>query len=98
MKYWPTKTSQTVRDHGLNWLPTLESLAAKLGIGTPVIVNSIWEKLHGDADISTGSFDAATTTARVIGGTAGQETVFRNTVTLDNGMVLDEDVFQKIRA
>jgi hypothetical protein len=94
MKYWPTKTPLQIRDRGLNWLPTLEQYPAP----QPTIVDSSWDKLHGDADITSGIFNDTTTTARVIGGTAGQETVFRNTISLSNGEVLDEDVFQRVRA
>lgn len=93
MKYWPTKTPAQVRDRGLLWLPTLEQYAVP-----PTITGSIWEKLHGDADCTEGTFDTISTTTRVFGGTADKETVFRNTVTLSNNEVLTEDVFQRVRA
>ncbi len=95
MKYWPTKTAAAIRDLGLNWGPTL----AKLSDMT--IVASNWTVLRGDVDadaLGSISADGLETTTRVSGGTAGTETVFRNTVTLSNGLVLDEDVFLKVRA
>jgi hypothetical protein len=93
MRYWPTKTAVEVRDAGLDWGPTLSKL------GDPTIVASSWSKLHGTASVNlVGAHDDRTTSTRVSGGTAGQETVFRNTVTLSNGNILTEDVFQRVRA
>lgn len=94
MRYWPTKTPVEVRDQGLDWGPTLSK------IGDPTITNSVWSVLNGTA-LATGSDiidDSRETVTRVSGGTAGQETVFRNTITLSNGQVLTEDVFQRVRA
>jgi hypothetical protein len=92
MKYWPTKTPGVVRKQGLNWAPTLSDL------GDLTIADSQWAKLHGSAEILDPSFDDTTTTVLVSGGTPGEETVWRNTVTLSNGYILDEDVFQRVRA
>lgn len=94
MKYWPTKTGAAARDQGLDWRPTLSKL------GDPTISISTWARLNGDAVITTSGIhpDERRTIARVTGGTAGVNTVFRNTVVLSNGIVLDEDVFQRIRA
>lgn len=94
MKYWPTKTGAGVRDQGLDWRPMLSKL------GDPTITLSSWTRLHGDAEIILSSIhdDERRTIARVSGGTVGVNTVFRNQVILSNGMILDEDVFQRIRA
>lgn len=92
MKYWPTKTVAAVQDRGLNWLPTIELIDPLL-----TITVSVWEKLRGDAECTEGTFDDTTTTTRVFGGTADQETVFRNTITLSDGQVLTEDCFLRVR-
>lgn len=92
MKYWPTKTPGAIRDLGLNWQPTL----AKLGDLT--IVDSSWEKLNGPGDCSGGDFTTTRTVVRILGGEVGNPTVYRNTVTLSNGQIIDEDVMQKVRA
>lgn len=94
MKYWPSKTPNTMRDQGLDWGPTLSK------IGDPTIVASSWTRLRGTAVVTGTNIDDAgrQTSTRVSGGTAGEETIFRNTVTLSNGYILDEDVFQRVRA
>jgi len=94
MKYWPSKTPRTIRDQGLNWGPTLSQL------GDPIIVSSEWERREGDATVNAVggiSADGKMTVTTVSGGTPGLTSIFRNTVTLSNGSVLDEDVFQRIR-
>lgn len=94
MRYWPTKTREVTRDQGLDWGPTLSK------IGDPTIVGSVWTRLSGSI-IATGggilSGDRRTVT-RVSGGTPGEGTLFRNTITLSNGYILTEDVFQRTRA
>lgn len=100
MKYWPSKTPTTVRDVGLDWGPTLSKIGKQLGIPDPTISISSWSRLRGDANVTAGTVhpNNRQTITRVSGGTAGTETIFRNTVTLSNGYVLDEDVFQRVRA
>lgn len=100
MKYWPTKTPVTMRDQGLDWGPTLSKIGRALAISDPTIVISTWTRLRGTAVVTGTNIDdtARKTSTRVSGGTAGEETIFRNTVTLSNGYILDEDVFQRVRA
>lgn len=94
MIYWPTKTVAEVVDRGLDWSPALSEL------GDPLITDSAWEKLRGAADAAFGSVDAdgKKVYTRVSGGEANAESVFRNTVTLSDGQVVQTDVFIKTRA
>lgn len=94
MKYWPTKTVEAVHDRGLDWGPTLNRL------GDPSIVNSVWTRLRGSANVISSSIDpdGRRVYARVSGGLADDNTVWRNAVTLDNAVVLTEDVYMKTRA
>lgn len=100
MKYWPSKTPNTMRDQGLDWGPTLSKIGIMLAIPDPTITVSVWTRLRGTATTAGSVIDATArkTSTRVSGGTAGEETIFRNTVTLSNGYILDEDVFQRVRA
>lgn len=100
MIYWPSKPAAVVRDQGLNWSPTLAKIARLLVIPQPTIVNSVWTRLHGSASIGASELlpDGMRVLARVSGGLADEVTMFRNTVTLSNGFILVEDVFQKVRA
>jgi hypothetical protein len=92
MIYWPTKGAAAAHDYGLDWSPTL----AKLGDLT--IASSEWATLYGDAAVAGDGVDpdGKGTAARVLGGTAGQPTIFRNTVTLSDGQIIYEDVMVEI--
>jgi hypothetical protein len=94
MKYWPTKTSAEVKDYGLNWGPTLSKFPGRS------IVASEWTRLRGTAVAGSGSLDAdgRHTYTRVLGGDPNTDSTFRNTVTLDDGSIFDEDVLIKTRA
>ena len=94
MRYWPTKTPDQVKFLGLDWGPTLSKL------GDPTIIDSDWTTLHGDAQHTAGVIDeeGRRTVTQISGGTPGIITVFRNTVTLSDTQVLDEDVTIKCRA
>lgn len=94
MIYWPTKTVAEVVDRGLNWSPALSEL------GDLSIVGSAWEKLRGAADVAFGTIDpdGKKVYTRISGGEANAESVFRNTVTLSDGQVVQTDVFIKTRA
>lgn len=94
MKYWPTKTPAQVKDLGLDWGPTLSKIA------DPTIVGSSWVKLRGTVTVQPvgAIIDGRKTGTRVTGGTAGDISVFRNTVELSDGQFLDEDVTIKVRA
>ena len=94
MKYWPTKTPTEIRDVGLDYGPTLSKL------GDPTITASTWMKLHGSSSVVGTTIDdtGRQVGTRVYGGDPNSETVFRNTVTLSDGTVLTEDVFQRVRA
>lgn len=94
MKYWPSKTPAEVKDMGLDWGPTLSKL------NDATIVQSTWTRLRGTVNVDAGAIEpgAKRTITRVYGGTAGDITVFRNTVTLSDNQILDEDVTIKVRA
>lgn len=94
MRYWPSKTPVSVRDLGLDWGPALSEL------GDAAIVTSAWQRLRGPCGYTVGTvLDAGRkTVTRISGGTAGVISVFRNTVTLSDGQVLDEDVTINTRA
>jgi hypothetical protein len=94
MIYWPTKTPATVLDYGADWAPTLSRL------GDPTITASVWTLLSGDAIKGADAIDAGarSTTVRVSGGTDGVDSVFKNTVTLSNGEVLETKALLKVRA
>jgi hypothetical protein len=94
VRYWPTKAVVEVRDQGLDWGPFLNKL------GDLIIVASEWTRLSGTAVVASGSIDpeGRKTMTRISGGTAGANTVLRNTVTLSDDSVFTEDVFQRVRA
>lgn len=100
MKYWPSKTPAVARDQGLDWGPTLSKIGAMLAIADPTITVSVWTQLQGDCAVAAGAIVTGNrkTITRISGGTVGVNSVFRNTVTLSNGYVLTEDVFQRVRA
>lgn len=100
MIYWPSKTVAAARDLGMDWGPTLAKIARQEEVAQPTVVNSVWTRLSGSATFTSGAInpDGRRTVTRIAGGTANQQSVFRNTVTLSDGKVLTEDAFIKVRA
>lgn len=93
MIYWPTKTPSRSINYGMNWAPTL----ARLGDRT--IVTSIWLRVSGDVTLGASSIasDGKSSSTRVSAGTAGVDSVVKNVVTLDDGQILDETAFIRVR-
>ena len=92
MIYWPTKAPAEIVDYGANWAPTLSRL------GDPTITDSTWELVSGDAVIGldTVAADGRSTAVRISGGTDGVDSVFRNTVTLSDGQVLNTEAYLQV--
>lgn len=95
MIYWPTKSPTEVIDYGMNWAPTLSLLT-----GSPTIVSQTWTIVSGNVTLGAQSIDAdgKGTNVRVSAGTDGTEAIVKNTVTLSDGQIIDENAFVKIRA
>lgn len=96
MIYWPDKAPSDNVDLGADWSPTL----AKLGDKT--ILSSVWVRRSGTAVASNQAIipgpGGRKTGVRIGGGLPGTFSVFRNTVTLNDGQIVHEDAMIKVLA
>lgn len=94
MIYWPDKVPQDAVDFGADWAPTLAKLPGKF------IVQSVWTRRSGNAVNSNAAIiqgsNGTKTGVRISGGTSGTFSIFRNTVTLNDGEILHEDALIKV--
>lgn len=86
---WPEKDPDEVLDYDIDW-------SARMADGD-AIVSSVWTKVSGSVVIDSDSSSSAATKIWLSGGTLGETCEFLNRVTTNDGRVMDQTVYLKVK-
>lgn len=86
---WPDKDPDEVLDYDIDW-------SSRMSTGD-VIVDSQWTKVTGSITIDSDTASSLATKIWLSGGTLGETCEFLNRITTQDGRVMDQTVFIKVK-